>query len=123
MMFTILQDSCQVKSLNIGNNNFGDKVGGAIADVIASNDTLQIMKASWNSIRNKGSIAIANAIKVVFNIIISHILIILNKNINILNCEYCVYARIYKILAHYNFISLHFSVNYYLHIYYRYVYL
>jgi len=52
-----------VRDLNISRNNIGDRGACSLAEFIGTHYYLKTLKISWNKIKGKGGIAIAEALK------------------------------------------------------------
>lgn len=52
-----------LRDLNLSRNNIGDRGACSIAEFIAIHYHLKSLKISWNKIKSKGGIAIADALK------------------------------------------------------------
>ena len=50
--------------MNLSRNRFGEGAGLALGPAISENSSIKHLDLSWNSIRRKGAVAIANGIKV-----------------------------------------------------------
>lgn len=52
-----------LRDLNLSRNNIGDKGACSIAEFVGVHYHLKTLKISWNKIKSKGGIAIAEAFK------------------------------------------------------------
>ena len=57
--------------MNLSKNQFGEYAGIALGPALAENSSLRELDISWNNIRRKGAIAIAQGIKVITTFIMS----------------------------------------------------
>lgn len=54
----------KIEYLNLSHNLFAEHAGLHLGPAIAENTSLKELDLSWNSLRRKGAIAIANGVKV-----------------------------------------------------------
>ena len=63
-MHVYFQNCTKVQYLDLSHNNFGQVSGEVLGPAIAENTCIKELDLSWNCIRRKGAIAIAQGIKV-----------------------------------------------------------
>ncbi|NXT87203.1 LR74A protein, partial [Anhinga rufa] len=61
--FVSLQGNYQVKELDLSHNEFCDKGGQLLGQMLDSNTTLEILDLSWNHLRRKGTVALGAGLK------------------------------------------------------------
>ncbi|NXD75708.1 LR74A protein, partial [Halcyon senegalensis] len=61
--FVSLQGNYQVKELDLSHNEFSDKGGQLLGQMLASNTTLEILDLSWNHLRKKGTVALGRGLR------------------------------------------------------------
>ncbi|NXA18224.1 LR74A protein, partial [Ibidorhyncha struthersii] len=61
--FVSLQGNYQVKELDLSHNEFSEKGGQLLGQMLASNTTLEILDLSWNHLRRKGSEALGRGLR------------------------------------------------------------
>uniref|UniRef100_A0A670YC31 Leucine rich repeat containing 74A n=1 Tax=Pseudonaja textilis TaxID=8673 RepID=A0A670YC31_PSETE len=59
-----LQANYRVIELDLSYNEFAEKGGELFGQVLANNESLEILDLSWNHLRLKGAIALSNSLKV-----------------------------------------------------------
>lgn len=62
-MDSLLRALPPLRDLNVARNNIGDRGACAIAEFIQTHYHLKTLKVSWNKIKGKGGIALAEALK------------------------------------------------------------
>ena len=60
------QNTTKLEYLDLSRNLFGESAGIVLGPAIADNSSLKEINLSWNSIRRKGAVAIAQGVKVRF---------------------------------------------------------
>ena len=60
----MFQKCSKLEYLNLSHNRLGEVAGLLLGPAIAENTTLKELNISWNTIRRKGAMAIAQGIKV-----------------------------------------------------------
>ncbi|NXX63543.1 LR74A protein, partial [Scopus umbretta] len=61
--FVSLQGNYQVKELDLSHNEFCEKGGQLLGQMLASNTTLEILDLSWNHLRKKGTVALGTGLR------------------------------------------------------------
>ncbi|NWQ96216.1 LR74A protein, partial [Burhinus bistriatus] len=61
--FVSLQSNYQVKELDLSHNEFSEKGGQLLGQMLASNTTLEILDLSWNHLRRKGTEALGRGLR------------------------------------------------------------
>ncbi|KGL94945.1 Uncharacterized protein C14orf166B, partial [Charadrius vociferus] len=61
--FVSLQGNYQVKELDLSHNEFSEKGGQLLGQMLASNTTLEILDLSWNHLRRKGTEALGRGLR------------------------------------------------------------
>ncbi|NXS44360.1 LR74A protein, partial [Balaeniceps rex] len=61
--FVSLQGNYQVKELDLSHNEFYEKGGQLLGQMLASNTTLEILDLSWNHLRRKGTVALGTGLR------------------------------------------------------------
>ncbi|NWX51982.1 LR74A protein, partial [Steatornis caripensis] len=61
--FVSLQANYQLKELDLSHNEFSEKGGQLLGQMIASNTTLEILDLSWNLLRRKGTVALSTGLR------------------------------------------------------------
>ncbi|NXT41925.1 LR74A protein, partial [Pelecanoides urinatrix] len=61
--FVSLQCNYQVKELDLSHNEFYEKGGQLLGQMLASNTTLEILDLSWNHLRRKGTVALGTGLR------------------------------------------------------------
>ena len=59
-----LQNTTRVEHLDLSRNRFGERAGLELGPAISENSSIKYLDLSWNSIRKKGAVAVAQGIKV-----------------------------------------------------------
>ncbi|NXV53986.1 LR74A protein, partial [Uria aalge] len=62
-MFVSLQGNYQVKELDLSHNEFSEKGGQLLGQMLASNTTLEILDLSWNHLWRKGTEALGRGLR------------------------------------------------------------
>ncbi|NXC14884.1 LR74A protein, partial [Corythaeola cristata] len=62
--FVSLQDNYRVKELDLSHNEFSEKGGQLLGQMLDSNTTLEILDLSWNQLRRKGTVALGKGLRV-----------------------------------------------------------
>ncbi|NXX15588.1 LR74A protein, partial [Podargus strigoides] len=62
-IFVSLQDNHQVKELDLSHNEFSEKGGHLLGNMLASNTTLEILDLSWNYLRRTGTVALGTGLR------------------------------------------------------------
>lgn len=60
----LLQNTTKIEYLNLSHNKFAEMAGVVLGPAIAENSSIKELDLSWNSLRRKGAVAIAQGIKV-----------------------------------------------------------
>ncbi|KAF1611149.1 UNVERIFIED_CONTAM: Leucine-rich repeat-containing protein 74A, partial [Eudyptes robustus] len=61
--FVSLQGNYQVKELDLSHNEFYEKGGQLLGQMLASNTTLEILDLSWNHLRRQGTVALGTGLR------------------------------------------------------------
>uniref|UniRef100_A0A8B9RX06 Leucine rich repeat containing 74A n=1 Tax=Accipiter nisus TaxID=211598 RepID=A0A8B9RX06_9AVES len=61
--FVSLQGNYQVKELDLSHNEFSEKGGQLLGQMLASNTALEILDLSWNHLRRKGTVALGTGLR------------------------------------------------------------
>ncbi|KAF1497268.1 Leucine-rich repeat-containing protein 74A, partial [Eudyptula minor novaehollandiae] len=61
--FVSLQGNYQVKELDLSHNEFCEKGGQLLGQMLASNTTLEILDLSWNHLRRQGTVALGTGLR------------------------------------------------------------
>ncbi|NXE76867.1 LR74A protein, partial [Cochlearius cochlearius] len=61
--FVSLQGNYQVKELDLSHNEFHEKGGQLLGQMLASNTTLEILDLSWNHLRRQGTVALGTGLR------------------------------------------------------------
>ncbi|NXV95203.1 LR74A protein, partial [Calonectris borealis] len=61
--FVSLQGNYRVKELDLSHNEFYEKGGQLLGQMLASNTTLEILDLSWNHLRRKGTVALGTGLR------------------------------------------------------------
>ncbi|NXN71926.1 LR74A protein, partial [Himantopus himantopus] len=61
--YVSLQGNYQVKELDLSHNEFSEKGGQLLGQMLASNTTLEILDLSWNHLRRKGTEALGRGLR------------------------------------------------------------
>ncbi|KAF1661323.1 Leucine-rich repeat-containing protein 74A, partial [Aptenodytes patagonicus] len=61
--FVSLQGNYQVKELDLSHNEFYEKGGQLLGQMLASNSTLEILDLSWNHLRRQGTVALGTGLR------------------------------------------------------------
>ncbi|KFV39319.1 Uncharacterized protein C14orf166B [Tyto alba] len=62
--FISMQSNYQVKKLDLSHNEFSEKGGQLLGQMLANNTTLEILDLSWNHLRRKGIVALGTVAKI-----------------------------------------------------------
>ncbi|KFV01577.1 Uncharacterized protein C14orf166B [Pterocles gutturalis] len=63
LTFVFLQGNYRVKELDLSHNEFNEKGGQLLGQMLASNATLEILDLSWNHLRRKGTVALGTGLR------------------------------------------------------------
>uniref|UniRef100_A0A8C4T5I6 Leucine rich repeat containing 74A n=1 Tax=Erpetoichthys calabaricus TaxID=27687 RepID=A0A8C4T5I6_ERPCA len=64
MFFCFLQSNFRVKELDLSHNQFREKGGECLGQMLANNDGLEVINLSWNHLRMKGAVALCAGLRV-----------------------------------------------------------
>ena len=64
LSFLSFQNTTKLEYLNLSHNLFGETAGLILGPALSDNSSLKELDLSWNSIRRKGAIALAQGLKV-----------------------------------------------------------
>ncbi|NWU66488.1 LR74A protein, partial [Pterocles burchelli] len=63
LTFVFLQGNYRVKELDLSHNEFNEKGGQLLGQMLASNATLEILDLSWNHLRRNGTVALGTGLR------------------------------------------------------------